>query len=350
MSFVKKIIVLKQATEGFSSSRNPACGICRLERENDFITAYLSLVGFSAITSGSFFLFIADGKKKIIEKDLGKIPTSAAFPVNPDLFLESGVSVGIWAVKDDIPLLVAFGKTDDFPFSVKDYGALIAAEMIAKRKLREREKEFAAKTEKSEPAPDAASERTSVALTAFPPVSEYDDEAVATENYYEKDEELKQKLYRVKEMCNEYVRRQDDDCFDTRPQKERESGKNSYFMQNETDDKTSQNAPYYLSVKQELDGIFVKYPQETALQKTFSDSRWAKIYYSEEKFYVVGLIKENGKEKYICYGVPSPYSPTPPKELAGYCCFVPLSVFDLKGDGYFMMFQDAATGRCVRKP
>ena len=74
------------------------------------------------------------------------------------------------------------------------------------------------------------------------------------------------------------------------------------------------------------------------------------VFYSvaENKFYVVGLVKENGVEKYICYGVPAKYSPEPPKELKGYASFIPLSVFDLQGDGYWMMFQDAQDGKCVK--
>ena len=64
---------------------------------------------------------------------------------------------------------------------------------------------------------------------------------------------------------------------------------------------------------------------------------------------IVGLVKEGGKEKYICYGVPAVYSKEPPKELKGFCSFIPLSVFDMKGDGYWMMFQDAVTGECIKK-
>ena len=46
--------------------------------------------------------------------------------------------------------------------------------------------------------------------------------------------------------------------------------------------------------------------------------------------------------------MPSVYSETPPKELDGYCSFIPLSVFDMKGDGFWMMFQDAVTGECIK--
>ena len=64
----------------------------------------------------------------------------------------------------------------------------------------------------------------------------------------------------------------------------------------------------------------------------------------------MGVIKEDNLPKYICYGVPGAYSETPPKELDGYCTFIPLSVFDIMGDGFWMMFQDAITGECILKP
>ena len=96
-----------------------------------------------------------------------------------------------------------------------------------------------------------------------------------------------------------------------------------------------------------MTSILNKFPPEEGLNKLFPDGKFVKINYSVDKFYVVGLIKENGKEKYVCYGVPAVYSPTPPKELAGYCSFIPLSIFDLNGDGYWMMFQDALTGKCI---
>ena len=74
-----------------------------------------------------------------------------------------------------------------------------------------------------------------------------------------------------------------------------------------------------------------------------------KINYSQSGYYVVGVINENKTPKYICYGVPAVYSKTPPKELDGFCTFIPLSIFSLDGDGFWMMFQDAVTGECIKK-
>ena len=38
----------------------------------------------------------------------------------------------------------------------------------------------------------------------------------------------------------------------------------------------------------------------------------------------------------------------PPEAFKGKCSFLPLSLFDPDGKGYWMMFQDAETGQCVK--
>lgn len=179
----------------------------------------------------------------------------------------------------------------------------------------------------------------------------YDDEAVATENYYALDREIYDKTEQLRNFENEYVRFEDGLSHYGSGQKAHKSQGDDNGAQDEGNkccgEKYSEQNPYYLSVRKELDDMFGKFPEESCLQKLFPGSRWAHINYSAEKYYVVGLVKEEGKEKYICYGIPAPYSETAPAELAPYCSFVPVSLFDMKGDGFWMMFQSAQTGECI---
>ena len=145
--FSKKIVVLKQTAEGYSTGKKPLCAICRLEKDNELLTVFLSPIGFIALNQGEYRLFIVGDDKTVLSKNLGKTPTSAATTVSSRLSLERGVSAGIWTVKDDIPLLIAYQKTDDAKMTLKEYGAAVAGEIIAERKLREREKEFAIEKE-----------------------------------------------------------------------------------------------------------------------------------------------------------------------------------------------------------
>ena len=181
------------------------------------------------------------------------------------------------------------------------------------------------------------------------PETVYDDEVVVTENYYLKDYKPKNIGVENDESLpyeNVLPNRENQT-------KKEESNPSDITIENE-DDSSSKNAHrecgyYFEKAKRELEETFARFPEDQDLAKIFPQSKWSKVYYESDKYYVVGLIKENNKEKYICYGVPCDYSLTPPKELKDYCQFVPKSVFDLTGKGYWMMFQDAITGACVKK-
>ena len=101
-------------------------------------------------------------------------------------------------------------------------------------------------------------------------------------------------------------------------------------------------------MKADLDALFLQHPAEEELAKSIPLSRWAKIAFGEGKYYAVGIIRDETHVKYICYGVPSERRGEPPEPLRRWCSYLPLSVFDLNGKGYWMMFQDAVTGACVK--
>ena len=179
----------------------------------------------------------------------------------------------------------------------------------------------------------------------------YDDEAVATENYFETDTDIQNKLKAIKEWDFENCSYEDELFASFSSQKEKEEQIGDNCIEDEKDfcqsQSYSQQNPYYLSVKEELQEVFSKFPPENCLKSMFPDSQWARINYAENKYYLVGLIKELNTEKYICYGVPATFSNQPPKELDGYCTFIPLSIYDMQGEGFWMMFQDAITGKCI---
>ena len=105
---------------------------------------------------------------------------------------------------------------------------------------------------------------------------------------------------------------------------------------------------YYAKVQGDLRALFEQYPPEEELAACIPYSRWAKIAFARGKHYAVGVISDEGRPQYICYGVPAERLSEPPKALRGFCSFMPLSVFDLHGKGYWMMFQDADTGKCIQ--
>lgn len=105
---------------------------------------------------------------------------------------------------------------------------------------------------------------------------------------------------------------------------------------------------FYDDIKEQIDTLFNKYPEEDILKEIIPDSKWAKIDFEDKgEYYVVGLLYENNKVKYVCYGVPSSHQDEPPKELKGFCQWLPIDVNKENSFGYWITYQDAETGESV---
>lgn len=105
---------------------------------------------------------------------------------------------------------------------------------------------------------------------------------------------------------------------------------------------------FYMDIKEQLDALFNKYPEEEILKEIIPDSKWVKIDYENKgEYYVVGIMYEDNKVKYVCYGVPSIYGGEPPKELKGFCQWLPIDISKEKGFGYWITYQDAISGENV---
>ena len=326
MQYQKKVLLLKCADSALLSKKSLSA-LARIEIENGVAELHLSVINLPALFPTTFYALVVDQNKKVFEFDLGARPTSFMSLFNSVPCIEKGVAVGLYFVKDNLPQTLAFASDNDGLFCLADFKRMVAERCLAKFKENAKCHE----------------------IDLVPP--EYNDEAVATENYYEIDEEIKEKLCSIKESQNEDLWIEDElsDCQSQEKEKEKFDFADS--AQNETSatlcEEPKKCALFFDQVKNELEDLFLRFPTEESLEKCFNDSRWARINYSENKYYVVGLIKENGKEKYVCYGVPAVYSKTPPKELAGYCSFIPKSIFNAFGEGYWIMFQDAVSGKCV---
>lgn len=102
---------------------------------------------------------------------------------------------------------------------------------------------------------------------------------------------------------------------------------------------------FYLSVKPQIDEIFVCYPEEELLNNLVPNSKWVHVDTSDG-YYVVGLVLDGDVVSYICYGVPSTEKHTPPVEIADFAVW--LSDGSDGGKGYWLIYQDAMTGKCLR--
>ncbi|MBR1747487.1 MAG: hypothetical protein IJ735_04675 [Clostridia bacterium] len=110
----------------------------------------------------------------------------------------------------------------------------------------------------------------------------------------------------------------------------------------------SDGAVYYTGVREKLDELFVIHPVEDKLKSAFPDSEWIKINYDGEDYYVVGRLREEGRVTLIGYGVPGKERVLPPKIASGVANFLKVEGLPSGYDGYWLLFQDATTGKLVK--
>ena len=312
MSFYKKILILKELNKDFSLPQKRLSGIFRVEEEFGTAEISLSLINLVNKSVGEFYVFVAVNESENLIFPFN--PLKPFREIIPNGSFNKGFAVGVFYLLNDLPVTFAFGVDDDFNFSAEKLKKAIAEKCLSLKKQ-----------------------------SSYLP---YDDEVVATENYFDFDKEIFKKVQAIREDNNERLSTKNELPFDNGEKQTQEVEAHGYCVENEKNANSCQS--YYQKTKRELDGVFSKFPKEENLCALFADSKWAKINYSKDKYYVVGVIKEYGVEKYICYGVPDVYSPTPPKALKGYCSFIPLSLFNFNGEGYWMMFQSACDGSHIK--
>lgn len=106
---------------------------------------------------------------------------------------------------------------------------------------------------------------------------------------------------------------------------------------------------FYDGIKEQIDLLFANNPQDDILKQIIPNSKWVKIDYEEKnEYYVVGLIYENDKIKYVCYGVPSVFTEDAPEDLKGFSQWLPIDTQKQTGFGYWLTYQDAETGENVK--
>ena len=331
MQYIKKICILKQVSAGFAADGKTLSALLTAESYGGRLTAALTPIGLAPVSAGRYRAVLCDTHGTAEWFDL---PSPAGFSVKRQSALELADGLGCALVYvNGTAKAVAFGKNGEGDFDVKKLCAL-ADESAPPAP------ESAAKSGKKEPPAPVRAEAQKGAPAPSPP---YDDEAVADVNYFAfaDAEREKEEAYAQAGGAGEKEGLGRDAGKDADAQ--------SLFQRAGSEDaRADEGACYYDKVKAELDALFLKYPAEEELAKSIPLSRWAKVGFAEGKYYTVGIIRDEARVKYICYGVPSERRGEPPAALKKWCSYLPLSVFDLSGKGYWMMFQDAVSGACVK--
>ena len=124
--------------------------------------------------------------------------------------------------------------------------------------------------------------------------------------------------------------------------------KNEEFEDNTVSTQNSESEKFLKQITEQLDDMFKNYPEDNTIMQIIPNSKVIKVTDSiDESSYIVGVIYESGEINYLLYGVPAKYNDTPPKELGENYQWLPLNVDDPMSDGYYLIYQDATSGKIV---
>lgn len=100
---------------------------------------------------------------------------------------------------------------------------------------------------------------------------------------------------------------------------------------------------FFIGIKPQLDELFKCYPADKELMRSVPDSKWVRVNYEKDEYYVVGIMYNGKRATHICYGVPGIYTIRPKQKSE----WLPLDYADPEGKGYWVIFQDAITGKTL---
>ena len=75
------------------------------------------------------------------------------------------------------------------------------------------------------------------------------------------------------------------------------------------------------------------------------NSKWVRVETDADECYVLGVLFDLSLPIFICYGVPGKRSLPPPREIADAAVWLPLA--EDSPDGFWVIYQSAADGKCV---
>ncbi|MBR4943724.1 MAG: hypothetical protein IKZ28_06790 [Clostridia bacterium] len=378
MNYIKKMCILRQVRQGFSGDGKTLSGLIKVEQYGKNLAVEVSVVNFAPLSSGEYYCLLSDGKGKT---EMLALRGKSLFNLLSDLDLSEGFCGIICYVKSEV-VPIAYGINGNRTY---DWKSILNATLppvfpnASKSRLQSEIAETIHQTVQNPPTVYGLNEKTppnppnpptpnpaedepqrlppsdTPALpredipepSAIPPIQEptspsYDDETVATENYYEeKDDERQQFEETVQNARIESANQDQGTETGANPPSNGDASSVRRTFKTDPDG-------YYLSVKEEIDSLFQTYPRDDTLKGAFSHSEWVRLKGTEENpEYLVGIVKKDGKALYVCYALAAEDRHSPPEEIKKVCSFVPVSPYEQER-GFFVIFQSAASGECIR--
>ncbi len=355
MNYIKKMCILRQVKQGFSGDGKALSGLIKIEQYGKNLAVEVSIINFAPLVSGEYYCLLSDGKGKT---EMLALRGKSLFNLLSDLDISSGFCGIICYVKNDI-VPIAYGINGNgsydwrsilnatlppvFP-NISQENALSDADL--ETFLKEKEKNQAltqASKEENKPPMYALNEKNQDKNAAQSNATIYNDDSVALENYYAK-EQVNEQEQSYQNIQNAQLESTSEKQSTTPATDLKENGNADSVLHPFERDPDG----YYLSVKSELDELFRSYPRDTTLNGAFSCCEWVRLKgTAKQPQYLVGVLYQDGKAKYVCYALAAEDKNNPPEEIKNVCTFVPCSLLK-ESEGFFVLFQSAATGECIK--
>lgn len=371
MNFVKKMCILRQVKQGFSGDGRTLSGLIKIEQYGKNLSVEVSVINFAPLSSGEYYCLLADPQGRT---EMLPLRGKSLFNIISELDASEGFCGVICFVKNGI-VPIAYGINGRCSY---DWRTLMQSTVPPKP----RETAFTAapagdestapfydempgpvspdfpkRPERADP-PRPAHETPETPAETPPrpnpeptgpaepsaPQGKYDDETVATENYYEREDSDDERFEHEKTRTYAHA-----ESGNPQPaEKKRENAAADGDAEDVCHPFATDTDGYYLAVKGEIDALFDKYPADDSLKEIFPCSEWVRVRGEKGRpEYLVGVVYDDLKAKYICYALPAENKDEPPEEIRKVCTFVPSSVFS-DSEGFFVIFQSCSTGECIR--
>lgn len=333
MSYTKNIALIKGVQSGFSADGSGLSGLIKAERYSAELRVEVSLINFAPLTEGRYVTAISDGPHtQIVENCLfeGRSPVDTS----------KGFAAAVCYVNGGVQLIATAvcGNFQAAAFGLK--GEVERAEKIPPKKL----------------------ESKSVAT-----VQNYDDEAIAGENFYEfnaldeggqpvcqdpKKEEDGGELFKDEKG---FIPVEKDKAAADIPADDGQNSIRIDILQEDVQNLAQAEdaiqidfacSGFYERLRTEIEGVLSSYPPAEELCSAIEGSKWVKISYAKNSLYFFGVIYLEGTPKYICYAIPAKSHDRPPASMQGLASF--LDVKNEYGVGFWVMYQDADTGASIQ--
>ncbi len=368
MNYVKKMCILRQIKQGFSGDGKALSGLIKAEQYGKNLAVEVSIINFAPLASGEYFCLLSDGKGKT---EMLALRGKSIFNILTDMDISGGFCGIICYVKGEV-VPIAYGihgngaydwrailnKAMPPVFPKKEAPLPPRDDFDGEGSVKRAQKQstlpqtadaYSLYAEETEPTTYDMQGKIPVAATLAqetPSYQEekpsYDDEKIAGKNYFEEEENERVQPTEINENAGAESGTKNEGT---------KAGKGA----EEDDDAAGVLHPfkregedYYLSIKRELDELFKQYPADETLTGAFQRSEWVRLRGEENApEFLVGALYDEGEVKYLCYALAAEDKDNPPQEIKEVCSFVPVSPY-VGATGFFVIFQSAATGECVK--